>query len=110
MATGHVHARWVEGPGLGLGLGLVPLVGGLRLPRLDASAILRDLGQCALPWLVPVGVIALWQVAASLGWLSIRVLPAPSNVIKAAWTLILSCELWTHVKGSVPGARCRGWP
>ncbi|ABM37724.1 aliphatic sulfonate ABC transporter permease SsuC [Polaromonas naphthalenivorans] len=86
----------IDGPGLGL----LPWGGGLRLPRLDASAILRDLGQRALPWLVPVGLIVLWQVAASLGWLSTRVLPAPSEVIKAAWALTVSGELWTHVKVS----------
>lgn len=84
----------------GLGLGLAHFLGGLRLPRLDARAILRDLGQRLLPWLVPVGLIALWQMAASLGWLSTRVLPAPSDVVKAAWTLAESGELWVHVKVS----------
>lgn len=84
----------------GHGPGLLPWSGGLRLPRLDGGALLRDLGQRALPWLVPVGLIVFWQVAASLGWLSTRVLPAPSEVIKAAWALTLSGELWTHVKVS----------
>ena len=86
----------IEAPGLGW----APFASGLRLPRLDASAVLRKLGQRALPWLVPVGLIALWQVAASLGWLSTRVLPAPSDVVKAAWTLAESGELWVHVKVS----------
>ncbi len=86
----------IEGPGLGF----LTLVAGLRLPRLEGGAILRDIGQRALPWLVPVGLIVLWQVAASLGWLSTRVLPAPSEVIKAAWALAVSGELWTHVKVS----------
>ena len=84
----------------GHGPGLLPWSGGLRLPRLDGGALLRDLGQRALPWLVPVGLIVFWQVAASLGWLSTRVLPAPSEVIKAAWALTVSGELWTHVKVS----------
>ena len=70
------------------------------LARLSGAPWLRDLGQRALPWLVPVGLIALWQVAASLGWLSTRVLPAPSEVLKAAWALTVSGELWTHVKVS----------
>lgn len=84
----------------GHGPGLLPWSGGLRLPRPDGGALLRDLGQRALPWLVPVGLIVFWQVAASLGWLSTRVLPAPSEVIKAAWALTVSGELWTHVKVS----------
>ena len=53
-----------------------------------------------LPWAVPVGLIVLWQIASSQGWLSTRVLPAPLEVVKAAWTLTLSGELWTHVKVS----------
>lgn len=80
--------------------GWVPFVGGLHLVRFSLSAFLRDLGQRLLPWLVPVGLIALWQVAASLGWLSTRVLPAPSDVVKAAWTLAESGELWRHVRVS----------
>ncbi|ADX46153.1 binding-protein-dependent transport systems inner membrane component [Paracidovorax avenae ATCC 19860] len=57
-------------------------------------------GQRLLPWLVPVALIAAWQVAAAQGWLSSRVLPAPSDVLKAAWQLGESGELWTHVKVS----------
>ena len=53
-----------------------------------------------IPWLVPVGLIVLWQIASSFGWLSTRVLPAPIDVVKAAWTLTVSGELWTHVKVS----------
>jgi sulfonate transport system permease protein len=53
-----------------------------------------------VPWLVPVGLIVAWQIASSLGWLSTRVLPAPVDVVKAAWKLATSGELWTHVKVS----------
>jgi len=54
--------------------------------------------QHLLPWVVPVGIIVLWQVASSLGWLATRVLPAPLEVAQAAWTLTASGELWTHVR------------
>lgn len=53
-----------------------------------------------LPWLVPVALIVAWQVSASLGWLPSRVLPAPLDVGRAAWTLAASGELWIHVKVS----------
>ena len=56
--------------------------------------------QRLLPWLLPVGLIAFWQIASALGWLSTRVLPAPVDVLRAAWTLTLSGELWTHVQVS----------
>ncbi|MEB0112359.1 aliphatic sulfonate ABC transporter permease SsuC [Variovorax sp. RTB1] len=61
---------------------------------------LRALRVASIPWLVPVTLIVVWQIASSLGWLSTRVLPAPLAVLQAAWTLAASGELWTHVKVS----------
>ncbi len=63
-----------------------------------ARRVLRAVWQQLLPWLVPVALIAGWQVASSLGWISSRVLPAPLDVVTAAWRLAESGELWTHVK------------
>jgi sulfonate transport system permease protein len=44
-------------------------------------------------WLMPLAVIAVWQVAVSAGWLSTRILPAPSDVIEAGVRLARSGEL-----------------
>ncbi len=63
--------------------------------RLAAQA-----GRRLLPWLVPLLLVAVWQAASARGWLSTRVLPAPLDVLQAAWTLAESGELWTHVKVS----------
>ena len=65
------------------------------LARLAASV-----GHRLLPWLVPVALIALWQASSQLGWLSSRVLPAPVDVVLAAWALTASGELWAHVQVS----------
>ncbi len=64
----------------------------------SARNALRTVWQLLLPWLVPVALIAVWQVASAQGWLSSRVLPAPLDVVTAAWRLAESGELWTHVK------------
>ena len=64
------------------------------------ARFLASVAQRLLPWAVPIGLIALWQIASSQGWLSTRVLPAPLEVVKAAWTLAASGELWTHVQVS----------
>lgn len=61
---------------------------------------LRTLGSGLLPWLLPICLLLGWQVAATLGWLSARVLPAPVDVIKAAWVSASSGELWMHMKVS----------
>ncbi|MFN3494291.1 MAG: ABC transporter permease subunit, partial [Hydrogenophaga sp.] len=63
-------------------------------------SVFRPAATRLLPWGVPVALLALWQLASSLGWLSTRVLPAPHEVLQAAWTLSLSGELWTHVQVS----------
>ena len=72
--------------------------------RPGAPAAVRRLaaqaGQRLLPWLVPLLLVAVWQAASARGWLSTRVLPAPLDVLQAAWTLAESGELWTHVKVS----------
>jgi sulfonate transport system permease protein len=56
--------------------------------------------QRALPWLLPVTLIAVWQLASQVGWLSTRVLPEPWAVIKAFWSLSASGEMWQHVATS----------
>ncbi|MEJ8809532.1 aliphatic sulfonate ABC transporter permease SsuC [Variovorax ureilyticus] len=71
------------------------------VPSLNgAKAFGLSVAKRLVPWLVPVGLVAAWQIASSLGWLSTRVLPAPVDVVKAAWNLSVSGELWTHVKVS----------
>ena len=64
------------------------------------AAFAAGVGRRLVPWLVPLALVAVWQAASSLGWLSTRVLPAPSAVVRAAWELTASGELWTHVKVS----------
>jgi sulfonate transport system permease protein len=77
----------------------------LATPSLSgARGFALGVGRRLVPWLVPVGLIAVWQIASSLGWLSTRVLPAPIDVVKAAWRLTASGELWTHVKVSAARA------
>ena len=50
-----------------------------------------------LPWVFPVAVLLIWQIASQVGWLSTRVLPEPWAVLKAFWTLTLSGEIGKHV-------------
>lgn len=64
------------------------------------SEWLRAVSRRVLPWALPVFLVAFWQLASSVGWLSSRVLPAPVDVVTAAWGLAESGELWTHIKVS----------
>ncbi|MDR3097646.1 MAG: aliphatic sulfonate ABC transporter permease SsuC [Paraburkholderia sp.] len=52
------------------------------------------------PWLVPLAILAAWELAARSGALSTRVLPEPLAVVKAAWALIESGEMLRDVRVS----------
>jgi sulfonate transport system permease protein len=46
-----------------------------------------------LPWLLPVVLVALWQYFSAIGRLPAGILPAPSEVLRAAWVLAERGEL-----------------
>jgi sulfonate transport system permease protein len=58
------------------------------------------LPERVVPWLVPIGLLLIWQAFASFGWLSTRVAPAPLAVILAGWRLTLSGELFSNLLAS----------
>ena len=55
-----------------------------------------DRARALAPWLVPLAIVALWELASRAGWLSTRILPAPFGVATAFWTLLRSGELLHH--------------
>jgi sulfonate transport system permease protein len=50
-----------------------------------------------LPWIVPVGLLASWQLFSRLGAISPKVLPAPVAVLESAIRLTQSGELPLHL-------------
>jgi sulfonate transport system permease protein len=62
------------------------------------SGLAQSVGRRLVPWLVPLALVIAWQVSSSSGWLSVRVLPAPLDVLRSAWELTVSGELWEHLK------------
>jgi len=60
---------------------------GLRIPRVDGLT----------QWLVPLLIIVLWQAASAVGWISVRVLPAPGDVVLAGWKLLKTGELERNI-------------
>ena len=51
----------------------------------------------ATPWLLPSGILVVWQLASHFGILPANVLPAPTAVAEAAVRLTLSGELIGHI-------------
>jgi sulfonate transport system permease protein len=64
----------------------------LRLPRPPWARL-----RAGLPWAVPVALILLWQALASAGVVTARIMPAPLDVVRAAWTLTANGELPHHM-------------
>ncbi len=50
-----------------------------------------------VPWLVPVGVIAGWQLLSAIGFIPTRVLPAPTDIALAGWKLLKSGDLARNI-------------
>lgn len=61
------------------------------------------LGQAA-PWLLPLSLLLLWELAADTGLLSARVLPAPSATALAFWDTLASGALPHHIAVSAQRA------
>jgi sulfonate transport system permease protein len=66
--------------------------------------MLAQFNDQAVPWLVPLLLLGLWQLGASLGWISTRVAPAPSAVLKAGWALTVNGEIFKHLWASTARA------
>ena len=65
----------------------LPRVRSLKLPRPDGL----------IQWIVPLAIMLIWQLACVTGFVSARVLPAPSDVAVAGWKLLLSGELEQNI-------------
>lgn len=57
--------------------------------------------RAALGLLLPLALALGWELAVAAGLASGRLLPPPSRVGAALWTLAASGELWTHVEATL---------
>lgn len=79
-------------------------------PRLSSAAA-RFLDQ-VLPWLVPAGLLLLWEAGSRAGLIHPRVLPAPSQVALAFWettkTGVLPQSVWVSTQRALLGLAIGG--
>jgi ABC-type nitrate/sulfonate/bicarbonate transport system permease component len=62
--------------------------------------IRRRFGRRLLPWLVPVLLLAFWQLGSWSGAINTRILPSPLQVLASALRLAKSGELWDNLETS----------
>ncbi len=77
----------------------------LPAPRAD-SLLAKERAYYWLSWAIPAFIVAIWEIAARLGWLEPQVLPAPSSVAVTAWHLARSGDLFVHLGVSLLRAAC----
>ncbi len=53
-----------------------------------------------LPFLLPLAIVLLWQAAASFGWITNRLMPAPIQVVWAFWDKLSSGQLAVDIQAS----------
>lgn len=69
-----------------------------------AIAKSKEIFDGIVPWLFPIFLVVVWQLAVQFGWLSTRILPAPTTVVSAAIKLAQSGELAANFKISASRA------
>ncbi|WP_375451253.1 ABC transporter permease subunit [uncultured Devosia sp.] len=68
----------------------------LRAPRRPLVVSLAAL----LPFLLPLGIVLVWQAASSFGWINNRLMPAPIQVVWAFWDKLSTGELAVDIQAS----------
>lgn len=66
-----------------------PLGGGRVLPRFNAEA--------AIPWLLPLLILVLWQLSLTTGIFKPHQLPPPLTAVTTAWDQLLQGRLQQHI-------------
>lgn len=63
-------------------------------------ALVSRVQRVIIPWLVPITLLAVWQLLAQLGVVPTRILPAPLSILMAGVKLATTGELWHHLTSS----------
>lgn len=57
-----------------------------------------------IPWIIPAIIVIVWQVVSMNEWVSTRLVPDPLTVVSSFYHLIISGELFFHMKISLARA------
>lgn len=57
-----------------------------------------------IPWIIPIVIILIWQMVTMNEWVSTRLVPTPLTVLTSFYNLIVSGELFYHMKISLARA------
>ncbi|MGJ8526474.1 putative aliphatic sulfonates transport permease protein SsuC [Halomonadaceae bacterium LMG 33818] len=74
------------------------------MANIAVPSFTRRLFNITAPWLIPVLLIVIWEIACDKGWLSSRILPAPSAIVLAGWHLAQDGTLFSNLWASTQRA------
>jgi len=77
-------------------LALVSLVKPRAKPGRRSEALAK-LASSLLPWLLPLCLLASWQIATSAGWLAPQILPSPATVASTFVDLVIGGDMLTSL-------------
>lgn len=63
----------------------------------------KQVGQRLLPWIFPIVLLVVWQIASSSGLLENRILPAPTAVVSAFGIYSLAASFGSTLKSVQDG-------
>ena len=72
-----------------------------RTTSFSFATFFRNSGERWMNILSPFALLAIWEIAAQVGYIDTRFFPAPSKIFETMWVLIVSGELWIHLKASM---------
>ncbi len=72
-----------------------------RATGFSFAAYFKNSGERWMNILSPFALLLIWEIAARLGYVDTRFFPAPSKIFETMWTLIVSGELYVHLKASM---------
>lgn len=61
------------------------------------TTALKKRAEGLVPWVLPLGLLLVWEVASQFELVSSRVMPAPSAIAAAGWRLGSTGELWVNM-------------
>ncbi|MGE6258356.1 ABC transporter permease subunit [Heyndrickxia sporothermodurans] len=66
--------------------------------------MMKKIVKRIIPWIIPAIIVIIWQVVSMNEWVSTRLVPDPLTVVSSFYHLIISGELFFHMKISLARA------
>lgn len=74
---------------------------GFKFPKVYRYFSVKKIANLVIPFIFPLVLLGLWQLASEKGWIAEQILPAPAVVYQSFLDLVANGELLEHLLGSL---------